>query len=176
MNLFPFRRSAQNAHLNHTISEILTPKGSAPAKPYDKYEGSPAKGSGKGLRSRVDESHTRAQLEKLSITRLRELKKKYEALVLKGDKDAARELADIRGLLRSKGAGSVVDEAVSPCEKAAMKRLRDANAADLEEYPGKKGEAAHKRLHKTIKSVVGEGVIGDTVQRVRNKVREAVGI
>lgn len=112
---------------------------------------------------KMSESHTRAQLERLSITRLRELKKKYEALVLKGDKNASRELADIRGLLRSKGAGSVLDEE-SACERAAAKRLRDANAADLKEYPGKKGEAAHKRLHKTIKSVVGEGVNGDTVQ------------
>ena len=220
----------------------------------------------KAIRGVVDESHTRAQLEKLSITRLRELKKKYEALVLKGDKGASRELADIRGLLRSKGAGVVVDESrtqaqpegaeqldevvvpvgalmllpvwikkaivvalvggtalsyvldklhglklamldketreqtlavhewakrkaerdgikaakaallkgnkpskgknpqskgakpvsegASPCEKAALKRLRDANAADLEEYPGKKGEAAHKRLHTTIGSIL----------------------
>lgn len=153
MNLFPFRRSAQNAHLNHTISEILTPKGSAPAKPYDKYEGSPAKGSGKKLRSRVDESHTRAALEKLSITRLRELKKKYEALVLKGDKGASRELADIRGLLRAKGAGSVLDEQ-SACEKAAMKRLKAANAADLKEYPGARGERAHARLHTTIGKIL----------------------
>jgi len=106
------------------------------------------------IRGVVSESHTRAQLEKLSISRLRELKKKYEGLVLKGDRDAARELADIRGLLRSKGAGSVVDEAVSPCEKAAMKRLRDANAADLEEYPGKRGERAHARLHTTIGSIL----------------------
>lgn len=61
---------------------------------------------------RVEESHTRAALEKYSITRLRELKKKYEAAVLKGDRDASRELADIRGLLRAKGAGSVIDEGV----------------------------------------------------------------
>ena len=59
----------------------------------------------------VVESHTRAQLEKMTTTRLRELKKKYEGLVVKGDRDAARELADIRGLLRAKGAGSVLDEA-----------------------------------------------------------------
>ena len=156
----------------------------------------------------VNESHTRAQLEKLSITRLRELKKKYEALVLKGDKNASRELADIRGLLRSKGAGVVVDESrmvggedllqgvknlvtgkgfktnrevvgdrvnanyaamkkkkkksgktpvaegMTPCEAAALKRLQSAEAADLKEYPGKRGEAAHKRLHKTIGSIL----------------------
>ena len=148
MNLFPFRRSAQNAHLNHTISEILTPKGSAPAKPYDKYEGSPAKGSGKGLRSRVDESHTRAALEKLSITQLRALLKRYTAKPGSG-----RELADIRGILRARGAGSVLDEQ-SACERAAAKRLRDANAADLKEYPGKRGERAHARLHKTIGKIL----------------------
>ena len=108
----------------------------------------------KAIRGVVNESHTRKELEGLSITRLRELKKKYEGRVLKGDRDAARELADIRGLLRSKGAGVVVDEGASPCEKAAMKRLRDANAADLKEYPGKKGEAAHARLHTTIGSIL----------------------
>lgn len=148
MNLFPFRRSAQNAHLNHTISEILTPKGSAPAKPYDKYEGSPAKGSGKGLRSRVDESHTRAALEKLSITQLRALLKRYTAKPGSG-----RELADIRGILRARGAGSVLDEQ-SACERAAAKRLRDANAADLKEYPGARGERAHARLHTTIGKIL----------------------
>ena len=108
----------------------------------------------KAIGSIVNESHTRAQLERMSISRLRELKKKYEALVLKGDKGASRELADIRGLLRSKGAGVVVDEAASPCEKAALKRLRDAEAADLQEYPGKRGERAHKRLHTTIGSIL----------------------
>lgn len=66
-----------------------------------------------------------------------------------------------------------VSEGASPCAAAAAKRLRDANAEDLKEKPGAAGEAAHKRLHKTVKSVVGEGVIGDTVQRVRNKVRGA---
>lgn len=113
----------------------------------------------------VNESHTRAQLEKLSITRLRELLKQYTAKPGSG-----RELADIRGLLRAKGAGSVLDEE-SACEKAAAARLKAANVEDLEEYPGKRGAAAHKRLHRTIKSVVGEGVIGDTVQRVKNKLR-----
>lgn len=58
----------------------------------------------------VVESHTRAQLEKMTTTRLRELKTKYEGLVLKGDRKASEELATIRGLLRSKGAGSVLDE------------------------------------------------------------------
>lgn len=106
------------------------------------------------IRGVVSESHTRAQLEKMSITRLRELKKKYEALVLKGNKDAARELADIRGLLRSKGAGVVVDEGVSPCEAAALERLKSANAEDLKEKPGAAGKAAHKRLHTTIGSIL----------------------
>ena len=64
-----------------------------------------------------------------------------------------------------------VSEGASPCEAAAAARLKAANAEDLEEYPGKRGAAAHKRLHRTIKSVVGEGVIGDTLQRVRNKLR-----
>ena len=89
----------------------------------------------KAIGSIVNESHSRAQLEKMSITRLRELKKKYEALVLKGDKNASRELADIRGLLRAKGAGSVVDEGVvngqprpveDPITEDAMTAERDA--------------------------------------------------
>lgn len=58
----------------------------------------------------VVESHTRAALEKMTTTRLRELKTKYEGLVLKGDRKASEELATIRGLLRSKGAGSTLDE------------------------------------------------------------------
>lgn len=106
------------------------------------------------IRGVVSESHTRKELEALPISRLRDLKEKYEGRVLKGDRDASRELATIRGLLRSKGAGVVVDEAMSPCEAAALKRLRDAEAADLKEYPGKRGEAAHKRLHKTIGSIL----------------------
>ena len=135
--------------LTRTISEIVAPKpkGEKPAakKPDpkgDKYESKP-----------VAESHTRAQLEKLSTTRLRELKKKYEARVLKGDRDAARELADIRGLLRSKGAGHALEEA-SACETAALARLKAANAEDLKDKPGAAGEAAHKRLHKTIGKVL----------------------
>jgi hypothetical protein len=176
----------------------------------------------------VVESHTRAALEKMTTTRLRELKKKYEGLVVKGDRDAARELADIRGLLRAKGAGSVLDEATegdthgggatsvkrktpaatakkfrgvpapvvgvpttprgasplkvseacwtgytarglkrkgnrmvpdcvkeaTPCETAALERLKAANAADLKDAPGAEGKAAHKRLHKTIGKVL----------------------
>jgi ribosomal protein L7/L12 len=53
----------------------------------------------------VNESHTRAQLERMSITRLRELLKQYTAKPGSG-----RELADIRGLLRAKGAASALDE------------------------------------------------------------------
>ena len=145
-----------------------------PAKPGYKYPGGVVhtRYATEGV---VSESHTRAQLEKMSITRLRELQKKYAALVVKGDWDAARELADIRGILRARGAGVAVDEGVSPCEAAALKRLKAANAEDLKEKPGAAGAAAHKRLHKTVKSVVGEGVIGDTVQRVKNKLRGAGG-
>jgi hypothetical protein len=181
MNPFPFRKDS-NPDLTRTISEIVAPKGKTP-KPQpkahdpkgDKYgkaavreatEGdthgggatSPPPRKGKTVRTPkpappVTESHTRAQLEKLSTTRLRELMKKYERLVLRGDKDASRELADIRGLLRSKGAGHALDEA-SACERAAMARLRAANAEDLEEKPGAAGKAAHKRLHKTIGKIL----------------------
>jgi hypothetical protein len=148
MNPFPFRKDP-NPDLTRTISEIVAPKPKAqkpaaktPDPKGDKYEAKP-----------VAESHTRAQLEKLSTTRLRELKKKYERLVLRGDRDASRELADIRGILRSKGAGHALEEA-SACEQAALARLRAANAEDLEEKPGAAGEAAHKRLHKTIGKIL----------------------
>ncbi len=234
----PFRTDPHPS-LSRTISEIVAPKGEKPAKPYDKYEGKPKP------KSRVDESHTSEELEGLSITRLLELKKKYERLVLRGDKNASRELADIRGLLRAKGAGSVLDEGrkglgktqygkalakmgaavdaynkspkpkppvnpfkkvdesapttaaewtaanrpsretakalqagmkkflskygkgkpakpaaapvregASPCEQGALDAVRRANAADLKEYPGKRGERAHARLHKTIGKIL----------------------
>ena len=72
----------------------------------------------------VNESHSRAELEKLGVARLRELKKKYEARVAKGDKDAARELADIHGLLRAKGGGHALDEDLQTPERAEQQRKR----------------------------------------------------
>ena len=150
MNQFPFRKDP-NPDLTRTISEIVAPKPKA-QKPAAKTPD--LKGDKYGAKP-VAESHTRAELEKLSTTRLRELMKKYERLVLKGDRDAARELADIRGILRSKGAGHALEEA-SACERAALARLKAANAEDLEEKGGAAGKAAHKRLHKTIGKVLGE--------------------
>jgi len=73
--------------------------------------------------------------------------KAAKAALLKGHKSSKGKKP------QSKGA-KPVSEGASPCEKAAMKRLRDANAADLKEYPGKKGEAAHARLHKTIGKIL----------------------
>lgn len=35
-----------------------------------------------------------------------------------------------------------------------IKKLSDANAADLKEMPGKKGEAAHENLHKTVNNII----------------------
>jgi len=64
------------------------------------------------------ESHDRKSLEKLSVTRLRELLKKYTEITLHRDlfnagvrRAASETLATIRGILRAKGAGSVLDEA-----------------------------------------------------------------
>jgi len=68
----------------------------------------------------VNESHSRSALEKLSITQLRALLKKYTAKPGNG-----RELADIRGLLRAKGAGVVVDEAVTPAQRGVFARERE---------------------------------------------------
>jgi hypothetical protein len=167
MNQFPFRKDP-NPDLTRTISEIVAPKAKTP-KPQpkkpdpkgDKYdkgavrEGTEGDVHGGGATSPpprrsktirtprvmpVRESHTRAQLEKLSTTRLRELKKKYEGLVLRGDKDASRELADVRGILRSKGAGHALDEARKGIRKTrygqALQRLGDA-AARIKANPPK---------------------------------------
>ena len=161
--------------LTKAISEVVNPsprplpskKTDQPQKPKGRVVHMDGwRGKSDGKRRRIDgtvaESHTRAQLEKLSITRLRELLKQYT-----GKPGSGRELADIRGLLRAKGAGSVLDEGFAADERKAarsarvrkwMGRLKKANAADLKEYPGKKGEAAHKRLHKTIAGVVGESM------------------
>ena len=68
----------------------------------------------------VQESHTRAQLEKMTTTALRALLKKYTALVAGGSMTAAAELATIRGLLRSKGAGVVLDEASAKVVQARL--------------------------------------------------------
>ena len=68
----------------------------------------------------VVESHTRAQLEKMTTTALRALLKKYTALVAGGSMTAAAELATIRGLLRSKGAGVVLDEASAKVVQARL--------------------------------------------------------
>jgi hypothetical protein len=149
MNPFPFRKDS-NPDLSRTISEIVAPQGKK--TPKGEPKAADPKGDKYGKKP-VAESHTRAQLEKLSTTRLRELMKKYERLVLRGDRDASRELADIRGVLRSKGAGHALEEA-SACERAALARLRAANAEDLEEKGGAAGEKAHKRLHKTIGKIL----------------------
>jgi len=119
---FPFRNPENRSSIGDVIAEI-TSRGEQPKrKGYTKVEKTPAPipptkstlPSGKRYDKveKVTESHSRAQLERLSTTELRELKKKYERLVLRGDRKASEELATVRGLLRSKGAGVVVDEGV----------------------------------------------------------------
>ena len=117
---FPFRNPETRSSIGEVIAEITKAElKAAEAQDLKELPGAAGEAAhkrlhktiGKFLKAKpVQESHTRAQLEKMTTTRLRELKKKYEGLVVKGDRDAARELADIRGLLRSKGAGSVLDE------------------------------------------------------------------
>ena len=161
----PFRTDP-HPDLSRTIAEIVAPKSKKPKgktpvlpdkwggrEPYVKNDRNPHTAPHKP----VSESHARKQLEGLPISRLRDLKKKYGGQVLKGNRDAARELADIRGLLRAKGAGVVVDEGrkgASPCEQSALDAVRRANAADLKEYPGGRGERAHARLHTTIGKIL----------------------
>jgi hypothetical protein len=171
---FPFRNPEARSDLAAVIAEITTEKTPAPIPPskagtrYDKYGDKFAKKSvptkanpttprvSEPLKTEsvVAESHSRAALERLSTTELRELKKKYEAGVLKGDRKASEALATVRGLLRSKGGGHALDEAATPCERAALARLKSANTADLQDKPGAAGERAHARLHKTIGKVL----------------------
>jgi hypothetical protein len=95
----------------------------------------------------VNESHTRAQLEKMTTTQLRVLLKKYTALVAGGAMTAAAELANIRGLLRAKGAGVVLDEAVMGKKKwksvvSNWKKPQDSTSARLDAGAEKRGGAA----------------------------------
>lgn len=117
-----FRNPETRSSIGEVIAEI-TSRGEQPKhKGYAKVEKASAPiptkkstlPSGKRYEKveKVEESHSRAALEKLSITQLRELQKKYAAAVLKGDRKASEELATVRGLLRAKGAGSTVDEGV----------------------------------------------------------------
>lgn len=157
MTTNPFRNDP-HPDLTRAISEIMSPKAPKKPTPATKPEDKHGKyGVKKEKGEKVTESHSRAELERLGVARLRELKKKYEGQVMKGNRDASRELADIRGLLRSKGGGHALDEA-SACEQGAAARLKAANAEDLKEKPGAAGKRAHRRLHKTIAKVVGEGV------------------
>ena len=152
MTTNPFRNDP-HPDLTRAISEIMAPKAAPKPTPKAKGEDKHGKYEGKGeKKGEMAESHSRAELEKLSVARLRELKKKYEGQVAKGNRDASRELADVRGLLRSKGGGHALDE------DKATDALRRANAEDLKEKPGAAGEAAHRRLHKTIgKFLKGKG-------------------
>ena len=127
---FPFRNPETRSSIGEVIAEITKAElKAAEAQDLKELPGAAGEAAhkklhktiGKFLKAKpVQESHTRAQLEKMTTTRLRELKKKYEGLVLKGDRDAARELADIRGLLRAKGAGVVLDEASTEVVKARL--------------------------------------------------------
>jgi len=77
----------------------------------------------------VNETHSRKTLEGLSTTALRKLRKEYQKGVAKGHKDAARELADIHGILRSRGAGAALDEDLQTPERAAEMGARKKKAA-----------------------------------------------
>jgi hypothetical protein len=114
----------------------------------------------------VNESHSRAELEKLGVARLRELKKKYEARVAQGDRDAARELADIHGLLRAKGGGHGLDEAVTPAQKKVFARERERMLTALND-PNKKlapteREAAIARGQRSAAAEVRKGAVSPT--------------
>lgn len=77
----------------------------------------------------VNESHSRAALEKMSITQLRALLKAYTAKPGSG-----RELADIRGLLRARGAGSVLDEGRKGLGKTKYGKALTKMGAAVDEY------------------------------------------
>lgn len=85
----------------------------------------------------LGESHTRAELEALKPSTLRALHKKYTE---KGDAKSKREAGVIADVLSR----------VNEQHGGALRALARANAADLKEYPGTRGETAHKRLHAVI--------------------------
>lgn len=99
----------------------------------------------------VCESHSHEKLVGLGVGKLRKLEREYAAKAAAGNANAERELADIRAILKGKGVQE--QKTLTKGEVSAVKR---ANAADLKEYPGKRGETAHRRLHKVLKKVTEE--------------------
>jgi hypothetical protein len=77
----------------------------------------------------VNESHTRAQLEKKSTTELRALRKTHASKGAKADSRSAETLAHIHGILRSRGAGAALDEDLQTPERAAEMGARKKKAA-----------------------------------------------
>ena len=132
---FPFRVPETRSSIGEVIAEITKADLKAaeaqdlkelPGKAGEAAHNKLHKTIGKFIKSEsvseavVQESHTRAQLEKMTTTALRALLKKYTALVAGGSMTAAAELATIRGLLRSKGAGVVLDEASAKVVQARL--------------------------------------------------------
>ena len=132
---FPFRVPETRSSIGEVIAEITKADIKAaeaqdlkelPGKAGEAAHNKLHKTIGKFIKSEsvseavVVESHTRAQLEKMTTTALRALLKKYTALVAGGSMTAAAELATIRGLLRSKGAGVVLDEASAKVVQARL--------------------------------------------------------
>jgi hypothetical protein len=151
---FPFRNPETRTSIGEVIAEITKAELKA-AEAQDLKELPGAEGEaahkrlhktiGKFLKAKpVQESHTRAQLEKMTTTQLRALLKKYTALVAGGSMTAAAELANIRGLLRAKGAGVVLDEAVMGKKKwksvvSNWKKPQDSTEARLDAGAEKRG-------------------------------------
>ena len=125
---FPFRVPEARTSIGEVIAEITKAElKAAEAQDLKELPGAAGEAAhkklhktiGKFLKAKpVQENHTRAQLEKLSTTALRALLKKYEGL--KGNSKTSEELANIRGLLRAKGAGVVLDEASTEVVKARL--------------------------------------------------------
>ena len=132
---FPFRAPETRSSIGEVIAEITKAElKAAEAQDLKELPGAAGEAAhkrlhktiGKFIKSKsvseavVQESHTRAQLEKMTTTALRALLKKYTALVAGGSMTAAAELATIRGLLRAKGAGVVLDEASAKVVQARL--------------------------------------------------------
>ena len=159
---FPFRAPETRSSIGEVIAEITKAELKAaeaqdlkelPGKAGEAAHTKLHKTIGKFIKSEsvseavVQESHTRAQLEKMTTTALRALLKKYTALVAGGSMTAAAELATIRGLLRSKGAGVVLDEAVMRKKKwksvvSNWKKPQDSTSARLDAGAEKRGGGA----------------------------------
>ena len=110
----------------------------------------------------VNESHTRAQLEKKSTTELRALRKTHASKGAKADSRSAETLAHIHGILRSRGAGAALDEDAMTAERDAELRGKMKREKD---YGGYRKLRAQREKEAKSKKLYGMGGKVDTSRK-----------